>query len=63
MMQCSDYHGFAGHVEVEQATYNCLQSIEYAGTYQPPIYKGAKLPILKEYKNTIKSMGRMEWGI
>ena len=33
----------SGNIEVEQATYNCLQSIDYAGTYRPPVYKGCLL--------------------
>lgn len=35
----------SGNVHVDQGTINCLQSIEYAGTYQPPVYKGCAKPL------------------
>jgi len=38
----------AGNVGIEQATKNCLISIEMAGTYCPPVYMGCEKPILKE---------------
>lgn len=31
----------SGNVPMEQATVNALTTIEYAGTYEPPVYKGA----------------------
>ena len=27
----------SGNIEVNQAAYNCLQTIEYADTYRPPV--------------------------
>ncbi len=38
----------AGNVDVEQATKNCLVSIERANTYAPPVYMGLGRPILRE---------------
>ncbi len=38
----------SGNVEVNQATYNALQSIDYAGTYQPPVFKGMGKPLVCE---------------
>lgn len=35
----------SGNVEVERATYNCLQAIDCAGTYRPPVYEGAGRPL------------------
>ena len=35
----------SGNVEVDLGTINCLQSIEYAGTYTPPVYKGCAKPL------------------
>ena len=37
-----------GNVNVDRATINALMSIEAAETYQPPVYKGLSMPILKE---------------
>lgn len=37
-----------GNVGVDQATENCLISIEKADTYCPPVYKGCERPILRE---------------
>jgi len=38
----------SGNVEVNQATFNALQSIDYAGTYKPPVYKGMAKPLVSE---------------
>lgn len=35
----------SGNIGVEQATYNALQCIDYAGTYKPPVYKGIAKPL------------------
>lgn len=38
----------AGNVDVDRATENCLISVERAGTYAPPVYKGLGRPILRD---------------
>jgi len=38
----------SGNVSMEQATINTLTSIEYAGTYEPPVYQGASQMLLRE---------------
>lgn len=38
----------AGNVGIDRATENCLISIEMAGTYAPPVYKGLSRPIIRE---------------
>lgn len=38
----------SGNVCMEQATTNTLTTIEYAGTYEPPVYKGLDKMLLKE---------------
>lgn len=38
----------SGNVHVDQATINTLTTIEYAGTYEPPVYKGADKMLLRE---------------
>lgn len=40
----------AGNVGAERATMNCAISIEMAGTYVPPIYKGLTRPLVREVK-------------
>ena len=52
----------SGNVEVEQATYNCLQTIEYAGTYRPPVYRGAALPLQCAYENADQVHGKDGMG-
>lgn len=37
-----------GNVSMEQATLNTLTTIEMAGSYEPPVYKGCAKPLLKE---------------
>lgn len=36
----------AGNVSCEQAVVNTLTTLEKAGTYEPPVYPGCKLPLL-----------------
>ena len=38
----------SGNVHVDQATINTLTTIEYAYTYEPPVYKGLDKMLLKE---------------
>lgn len=38
----------SGNVACDQATINTLTTIEYAGTYEPPVYKGCDKMLLKE---------------
>lgn len=56
----------SGNCEVNQAAENCLQSILYAGTYAPPVYKGSSLPLWADYENAeqvhgIDGMGDCDW--
>ena len=56
----------SGNCEVNQAAENCLQSILYAGTYKPPVYKGTCLPLWADYENAeqvhgIDGMGDCKW--
>ncbi|GAA6493216.1 MAG TPA: nucleoside hydrolase [Candidatus Bariatricus faecipullorum] len=37
----------SGNVPMEQATVNTLTTIEYAGTYEPPVYKGSDTMLLR----------------
>ncbi|GKX31784.1 hypothetical protein SH1V18_42640 [Vallitalea longa] len=37
----------AGNVDVDQATYNTLMTIEYAGTYEPPVYRGCDTALIR----------------
>lgn len=37
-----------GNVNMEQATINAFRSIEAAGTYVPPVYKGAYRPLMRD---------------
>lgn len=38
----------AGNVNVDQATQNTLLTIEQAGTYQPPVYKGCDTALIRD---------------
>ncbi len=38
----------AGNVNVNQATENALLAIDYANSYQPPVYKGIAKPLVSE---------------
>lgn len=37
----------SGNVCADQAVINTLTTIEYAGTYEPPVYHGSSLPLVK----------------
>ena len=47
----------AGNVPMKQGTYNCLQSIDYAGTYAPPVYAGAEKPLKIELETATQVHG------
>lgn len=56
----------SGNCEMNQAAENALQSILYANTYKPPVYKGTRLPLWADYENAeqvhgIDGMGDCEW--
>ncbi len=56
----------SGNCEMNQAAENCLQSILYADTYKPPVFKGTCLPLWADYENAeqvhgIDGMGDCEW--
>ncbi len=40
-----------GNVTVEKATRNALMCVEYAGSYQPPVYQGASRPMFREHRD------------
>jgi purine nucleosidase len=52
----------SGNVEMEKATVNCLQSIEYAGTYRPPVYRGCRLPLMCPYESATQVHGEDGMG-
>lgn len=47
----------AGNVPMEQATVNVLTTIEYAGTYAPPVYRGAEKMLLRELNFAYETHG------
>lgn len=47
----------SGNVPMEQATVNALTTIEYAGTYEPPVYKGSKDMLLREMTYAYETHG------
>ena len=56
----------SGNCDMNQAAENCLQSILYANTYQPPVYKGTPSPLWADYENAeqvhgIDGMGDCDW--
>ena len=56
----------SGNCEMNQAAENALQSILYADTYRPPVYKGTRLPLWVDYENAeqvhgIDGMGDCDW--
>ena len=56
----------SGNVELDKATVNCLQSIEYAGTYAPPVYAGCAKPLVCELETAdqvhgVDGMGDCPW--
>ncbi|ERI96217.1 MULTISPECIES: nucleoside hydrolase [Eubacteriales] len=52
----------SGNVEVERATYNCLQAIDCAGTYRPPVYEGAGRPLQGGCESTDQVRGQDGMG-
>ncbi|QWC00146.1 nucleoside hydrolase [Mycoplasmatota bacterium] len=38
----------SGNCHLEQATKNCLQTLEIANTYYPPVYKGSHKPLFRD---------------
>ena len=38
----------AGNVSAKQAAINTLTTIEMSGTYEPPVYMGVELPLVRE---------------
>ncbi|MDO4378865.1 MAG: nucleoside hydrolase [Erysipelotrichia bacterium] len=56
----------SGNCPMQQAAKNVLQSIYYAQTYQPPVYKGTSLPLWCDYEDAsqvhgIDGMGDCPW--
>ena len=56
----------SGNVELDKATINCLQSIEYADTYAPPVYAGCAKPLVCELETAdqvhgFDGMGDCPW--
>jgi purine nucleosidase len=47
----------AGNVEVNQATHNALQSIDYANTYKPSVYQGISKPLVCELEDAAQVHG------
>lgn len=47
----------SGNVPMEQATKNTLTTIEYAGTYEPPVYKGSDKMLLRELSFAYETHG------
>ncbi len=52
----------SGNVCMEQATTNTLTTIEYAGTYEPPVYKGLDKMLLKELVYAHETHGKDGMG-
>ena len=52
----------SGNINVDQATYNALQSIDYAGTYKPPVYKGIARPLCFDTENASQVHGKDGMG-
>ena len=52
----------SGNVHMEQATINTLTSIEYADTYEPPVYKGCAEMLVKELNYAHETHGRDGMG-
>lgn len=52
----------AGNVPMEQATINTLTSIEYAGTYEPPVYKGCDAPLVRDWVGAYETHGNDGMG-
>lgn len=52
----------SGNVPMEQATLNTLTTIEYAGTYEPPVYKGLDKMLLRELEYAYETHGNDGMG-
>ena len=39
---------FSGNCHLDQATLNCLQTLEVSNTYYPPVYKGSDKPLVRD---------------
>lgn len=52
----------SGNVPMEQATINTLTTIEHAGTYEPPVYRGAKDMLLKKLTYAYETHGNDGMG-
>ena len=46
----------AGNLYVDQCVRNALISIDYAGTYAPPVYRGMEKPMIREKMVTALSL-------
>lgn len=51
-----------GNVSIEKATRNALMCIEYAGTYQPPVYEGASRPMFRPHRDAAVIHGQDGMG-
>ena len=52
----------AGNVPMEQATKNALATIEVTGSYQPPVYRGAARPLMRDLAQMIGVHGKDGMG-
>ncbi len=52
----------SGNVCMEQATINTLTTIEHAGSYEPPVYKGSKSMLLRDLAYAHETHGRDGMG-
>ena len=52
----------SGNVTMEQATINTLTTIEYADTYEPPVYKGCSDMILRDWVGAAETHGEDGMG-
>ncbi len=52
----------AGNVSMEQATINTLTTIEYSGTYEPPVYKGCDTPLTRDWVGAAETHGNDGMG-
>lgn len=52
----------SGNVTMEQATINTLTTIEYADTYEPPVYKGCKDMLLRDWVGAAETHGEDGMG-
>lgn len=52
----------SGNVPVQQATINTLTTIEYAGTYEPPVYMGCEKMLLRELECAYETHGQDGMG-